>query len=352
MKLQLEKPFEYLKRKDGSPFSPETIRHWYEARAYVLDKLKEVSIGPDSANHLEIVVTSDSPLMLSIVRALALTAHFPNFDDEKDGNRTVITIVSHDRQVFDKLVKEEYLGNLPYHCHCSVFGVRSDQGDTFSDIELTVVEEWNQDDADGALVISEEEVQKFLASKSQEAVYSIDTSKAVIADRIYSVGTLIDNLPAEDIHSPSRYAMALDAFQYRLLDKNTNPLVNPKKWENDPISVKNGLSNVFCADCFDLRMEYLSEKHIEAYSRSEHARWLTEKLIMGFRPLNKLERIRDERMFGANKNNYRKQLKKNPSDPVHVDICTYRDLRRIDPDSMKYDTFLMLAIPLIQYSIR
>lgn len=352
MKKQLEKPFEYLKRKDGTEFTPEIIKHWYEARVYVLDKLKDVVIGPDSSNHLEVVVTSDSPLMLSSVRQLALSSHFANFDDAKEGNRTVITIVSHNSQIFDELVKEEYLGNLPYHCNCLIFGVPSDNKDTYTDIEFKVVEEWDGKKEDGLMVLSDEDAQAFLASKSEEEIYSIDTRKAVIADRIYAVGTLIDNLPAEDIHSPSRYSMALDAFQYLLLKQEVTPLVNPKKWANDLARVKNGLSNISCTDCFETRMKCITPEQNEAYSKSEHARWLTEKLIMGFRPLNKQERIHDERMFGRDRSNYRKQLKKDPSDPVHIDICTYANLRRIDPDSLKYDTFLMLAIPMIQKSIR
>ena len=46
MSKQLEKPFEYLRRKDGTSFPKETVNRWYEARAYVLDKLKDVAIGP------------------------------------------------------------------------------------------------------------------------------------------------------------------------------------------------------------------------------------------------------------------------------------------------------------------
>ena len=350
MKKQLEKPYEYLKRKDGTAFSTEIVKHWYEARVYVLDKLKDVVIGPDSGESLHVVLTSDSSLMLCVARQFALLCHFANFDDSKVGNRTLITIVSQNKQIFEELVMEEYLCNLPYHCNRTLFGTKVENNDNYTDIELEVVEKW--DGKDGAMVLSEEDVKAFLSSKSEEEIYSIDTRKAVIADRIYSVGTLIDNLPAEDIHSPSRYAMALDAFQYRLLREDITPLVNPKKWANDLTRVKNGISNISCTDCFETRMKCITEEQTEAYSKSEHARWLTEKLIMGFRPLTKTERIHDERLFSSDKSNFRKQLKKKASDPVHIDICDYADLRRIDPDSLKYDTFLMLAIPMIQKSIR
>ena len=61
-----ERPLEYMRRRrDGMPYPSEVVRHWYVARAYVLDRLKEVVIGPDSREHLEVVVDGDSPLMLA-----------------------------------------------------------------------------------------------------------------------------------------------------------------------------------------------------------------------------------------------------------------------------------------------
>ena len=85
-----EKPFEYLRRKNGERFSDETIRNWYVARAYVLDRLKDVAICQESGEHLQVVVNGDSPLMLSVARQVALSAHFANFD-ETCPMRSVIT---------------------------------------------------------------------------------------------------------------------------------------------------------------------------------------------------------------------------------------------------------------------
>jgi hypothetical protein len=346
-----EKPFEYLKRKDGSAFSPEIVRHWYEARAYTLDKLKEINIGPESNQHLHAVVTSDSPLMLSVVRQIALLGHYANFDETTGENRTLITLVSHNPLILEELKKEEYLSNLPDYCKYTIFGGEPVNKGSYLDIELEIVEEWHEVQ-ERILIISEEDVKTILSPKTEKEVYSINTSKAVLADRIYVLGTLIDDLPAEDIHCASRYALALDAFEHILQKQEASPLVNPQRWETDQTSVRNGLSSIFCADCFEQRIKCLSENNIEAYSKSEHARWVAEKLIMGFRPLNKQERIHDERLFNADKRNYRKKLKKSPSDPVHLDLLSNAELRRIDPDSMKYDTFLMLAIPKILQRVR
>lgn len=339
MKKQLEQPFEYLKRKDGSAFAPETVKHWYEARAYVLDQLRRVAVGPNSKQHLHAVVTGDSPLMLSVVRQLALSAHYPNYDENTGRNRTVITLVSKNEHIIDELKKEEYLCNLPDFFQC-----------LYIDIELQIVKEWHGEDHD-ALIMSEEDVKAFLSTKNEQEIYWIDTRKAVLADRMYSLGAVIDNLPDEDIHCAGRYILALDVFK-GLLRKRTKPLINEQKWNSDQIRVRNGLSNINSADCYELKAEEIGEENNEAYSISEHNRWVTEKLIMGFRPLNKMERIRDERLFDDAKTRYRNKLKKNPADPAHVDICSYAELRRIDPESLKYDSCLMLAIKYILKRVR
>ena len=89
-----------------------------------------------------------------------------------------------------------------------------------------------------------------------------------------------------------------------------------------------------------------------ALSQSEHERWVVEKLIMGYRPYSDQERFQYESLFGEERKAFRKKLKNNASDPAHVDLCSYRDLRRISPDDLKYDSFLMLAIPKILERVR
>lgn len=352
MKKQLEKPFDYLRRKDGTAFSPDIVKNWYKARVYVLDKLKNDTYAPTTKAHLHVVVTSDTPAMLSVVRQVALIAHFPNFKEMTGQNRSIITIVSKNPQIIENLKKEEYLCNLPMFCKYTLYGHSPVNPDSYIDIELQIVDEWHKDELQDAILMSEEEMESFLQSKQEDKIYSIDTRSAVLTDRIYSLGTLIDNLPAESIHDFKRYGLALDIFRHKPLKEPITPLVNASEWENNAIQVKNKLSNVFSSDCFHLREAYCKDENYEALSISEHSRWVVEKLIMGFRPLNQQERIQDERLFGEEKNQFRSQLKKNPTDPVHIDICSYLDLRRIDPEVLKYDTFLIMAIPMIQNHIR
>lgn len=360
---QLESPFEYLRRKDGSVFETETINNWYKARAFVLDKLKEVAFGVGSKQHLHVVLTGDSPRMLAVVRQIALSAHYVNFDEEaQDGmkNRTVITLVSRRATIIEELQQEEYLCNLPKICKIQINDLKPERADSYVDIELHIVEAWKPDD-NVCIVISEEEVNVFFDSEVAASACKIDTRKAVLASRIYNLGMLIDNLPYEDVHNPHRYALALDSFQYDFLRRKMEPLVDDAQWKGNLNTVKGGLSNIFCSDCFETRAKEMAlsmgglgrrenpwEHYDEALSKSEHARWVADKLIMGYRPLNERERFCEEGLFGKEKYQYRKWLKNSAQDPVHIDLCSYRDLRRIDPESLKYDSFLMLSIPWIK----
>ena len=320
-----EKPFEYLRYKNGDSYSAETINNWYVARAYVLEKLKDVAIGPTSNEYLHAVVKGDSPLMLSAVREVALLAHFANFDETSGSNCSVITLVSDNDNIVEELRKEEFLCNLLDHCKYSVYGSAPINADSYLDVELEVVRTLSAAEKSGLVVeLSDNDADEFLKTARMDDIMSIDTRKAVYVGRIYELGVLIDNLPAEDIHSPRRYKMALDTFEHNFLQKPMTQLIKPERWKADLIQAKNGFSSICCADCFELRargMEQCSNKkkdsdkvwedHIEALSISEHARWVTERLIMGVRFYTKEERIRDERSFGGAKKQYRNRMKKN-----------------------------------------
>lgn len=364
--IEKERPLEYLRHKNGDSYPAETIRNWYVARAYVLDRLKGVAIGSTSNEHLHVVVASDSPLMLSAVREVALLAHFANFDEASGRNRSVITVVSNNDNIVEALKKEEYLCNLLDYCKYSVYGAAPVNTDSFLDVEFEIIRNLSAAEKSGIVVeLSENDADAFLKTARMDDIMSIDTRIAVYVGRIYELGVLIDNLPAEDIHSPRRYKMALDTFEHNFLQKPMTQLIKPERWKADLIQAKNGFSSICCADCFELRargMEQCGNKkkdsdkawedHIEALSISEHARWVTERLIMGVRFYTKEERIRDERSFGGAKKQYRNRMKKNASDPVSIDICSFAELRRINPGDMKYDSFLMLAIPKILERIK
>lgn len=386
MKDYLEKPFEYLRGKDNKIFSSEVVKNWYKARAFVLDRLKDVAFKVDDNNHLHVVLDSDSELMLSVARQVALSAHYINYDEENANEekrrRTVITLVSQkdSNKIISLLKEEKHLCHLLNLCKYTIENKPYNK-DSYIDIEFVIakvlptLDEKNSNE----ILIKEDDIVSFCSSKLEDEICSIDTRKAVYAGRMYDLGTLIENLPAENIHDARRYSLALDVYQFQKLQEPLGKLINKSKWEEKQINVKNGLSNVFCADCFETREKEIKktkdaaiedcqtkekkdtikkenfwEKYNEVLCKSEHARWVVEKLIMGFRPLNEKERLEDETLSANKKRRkkYRDSLKKETSVLAHIDLCSYSDLRRVNPDDMKYDSFLMLAIPKILEKIR
>lgn len=365
----IEKPFEYLRRiGSGELFDRNDVRNWYAARRYVLDKLKDVAFTPDSSEHLHAVVTGDSPQMLAVVRQIALSAHYINFCEDSDyeshRNRTVITIVSKNVEIKSILEREENLCNLPKYCKYTGADNVSLNPESYIDIELQIVPEYDERSERENYVFSDCEFRDFCTRKEEEGIdiYSIDTLNAIYASRIYDIGFRIDNLPAENIHCASRYSMALDTFQYLKLSEDPKPLILSDV-SYGIMTLREILSNIFCADCFDSRrlaieriksgtgekIEKFWEQNNESLSRSEHARWVVEKLIMGYKPLSPQQRYKDECLsYDADKRKkYRRSLKRNAHNPTHIDLCSYNELRRINPDDLKYDSFLMLAIPKI-----
>lgn len=370
--IEKYRPFEFLTHKDGKAFSRETINNWYVARAYVLERLENFTFAPNDCGHLHAVIVGDSPLMLSVLRQVALSAHYINYEEyDMFGvltckNHTVITLVSNKESIVDELKKEEYLCNLLDYCTYSLYGKKENEG-SYIDIELQIVKALSECDTKDAILLKEEDVQKFPCMENK-----IDTRNAVLASRMYNLGEVIGNLPAEDIHCTNRYAQALGKFQHVQMQKKMTSLIDDEKWKDSLTTVKESLSNLFCADCFESRNKGIEkwweeeqkkkeeekdkkirtiddvwEKFNDALSRSEHERWVVEKLIMGYRPFNDQERSRYESLFGEERKAFRKKLKNNSSDPAHIDLCSYRDLRRINPDDLKYDSFLVLAIPAI-----
>lgn len=371
--VKSEMPFEYLRRKEnGEKFSDEIVRNWYFARRYVLDKFAEVKVGfePKSDEHLHVVVDGDSPMMLAVARQVALTAHFVNFMEGNEmaapKNQTVLTIVSCNPHIIAELEKEEYLCNLPKYCKIVNRGVVMENEGYYIDIVIDIVDNYPQNRKESNLIfISEDEVNAFCKGKNKNEICGIDTRMSVFANRIYDLGAELYNIPAEDIHCAERYSLALDVFQHEKLKKDAENMVT-EKWNDLCLCrIKENISNILCSDCFAIRevcMEKICEKnnckserwgrYNEPLSLSEHARWVVEKLIMGYRPLTKSEHYRDECLHVQVKNKdkkkkYRDSLKRIDKDPAHIDLCSYRDLRRINPDDLKFDSFLMLAIPSI-----
>ena len=431
------------------PFASDIIEGWYRARKYVMNLLEKDSfLRNSSQNQAHVVIPYTSKMALFIARQIALVAHFPDFN-EGDGktygpsNHTVITIL-YNRETHPDIIKElrreEYLCNLPDVCKC-VFkdgDYNRDEGKplntySFIDIELELVgfkndksiheRIKNENSNLKSFVISADKIKEIDKSKYENEV---DVTNASRVNMVYNVGADIDNLPPNDTNTVERYGKALLYFCYQQTKDNTR-----EKWrgltkydkESDKaefsyqIKIRNKLSNVFCADCFTMRLKSIFSKddvkrlnkilendkikkelqkhhhlsliakfckkakkdllklthtckrlsdspismedlktlivrnenvlidivgnNLQAMARCEHARWNVEKLILGFSPLTPEEQYEDNRRFGSSRNSYRKSLIQKAH---HIDLCSYHELLRINPQDMKYDCFLMLAM--------
>lgn len=378
-----ERPFELLRRYSGEAFGPGIVKNWYIARKCVDEVLincaeagSETAGGfrpfkPNSGQYLHVVLANDSDRMLAIARQLALMCHFFNFREEGDDGRpacrTVLTIVSADPDIKSRLCCEEWLCNLPRYCRYSEEGKETENPDSYIDIEIKVASKIPPEQpSEVRFVFTAEAVDEYFdnVANDDDSVFTIDTRIANFTGRMYNIGEAIDNLEAVNIHDAKRYDLALDVFQHVKLAQILAPMFGREA--ADQCSLKEALSNIFCSDCFLAKSkvvkqlsadEKCSEKEIwirynETISRSEHSRWIVEKLIMGYRPLNDEEQQREailkvEANGNAKLSDYWRRLKRNSQDPAHVDLRSYRDLRRIHPASMKYDSFLNLAIPKI-----
>lgn len=338
--------FKYLNKKDGTIINDDVKKSWYEARAYVLHNLPawedKEGIDKDSSKHLEFVIGGTSALMLSVVRQIALSAHYTNFNGADGSNATVISILCGNNEkemIEDRLRSEECVANLYDSC-----------SESFVDIKIKLVD--NDFENEGAIRITEDAVKDYIETLNDN-IYSIDTRKAQYVNMVYNTGCEINNLPPDDPNTAERYNIALDVFCYqqsaeqRMAYWNDCAKVDDTMGEVNQFDIRNKLSNVFCADCLDSRFREVKGSVVDnlgIIAKCEHSRWIVEKLILGFAPFSKEDMYKDEELFGKERQAFRKAQKKAFK---HIDLCSYRDLKRLSPEDMKYDCFLMLAIPHI-----
>lgn len=343
--------FKYLNKKDGTPISDDVKKCWYEARAYVLHNLpvweSKEGIGKNSSKNLEFVIEGSSTLMLSVVRQIALSAHYTNFKDTDGSNATIISIPcdNSEKEMIEKCLRsEECVANLYDLCNKK-----------FVDINIKLVD--NDFENENAIHITEDDVKKYIKAQN-DSIYSIDTRKAQYVNMVYNTGCEINNLPPDDPNTVDRYNIALDVFCYlqsaeqRKAYWNDCAKGNETTGEVNQFDIRNKLSNVFCADCFDSRIREIKGSvadNLEIIARCEHSRWVVEKLILGFAPFSKEDMYKDEELFGKERQAFRKAQKKAFK---HIDLCSYQDLKRLSPEDMKYDCFLMLAIPHILSEVK
>ncbi|MDE7088873.1 MAG: hypothetical protein K2O54_02020, partial [Prevotella sp.] len=370
----------------------------YIARHIIMDRLEKTldgdGISPSSNKYVHLICTAADPLMLNIARQAALLCHFPNFDEEKAECRTRITILSPDtgsekelRKLYDRLSSESIFGNLLTECQwsMSVYGkpisFESEKKNTFIDVEIEVVgfEDASTDGYWSDFHPDKEEITTIIAypgsisdknlttmrrichqvhiadGEYREVPMAVDMRMARRVNIVYRKGTGDRNIFNDNPKDAKAYSKLLRQLVGKIPRK-----VEIESWENSGLPEINQSSNLCCSDCFPyyLRSVMTSDgqepvkpliDNIAALSRAEHARWNVEKLIMGFRSLTPKEILKDELLTGSAKSEYRKRLK---SEKIHIDLCPMHRLVCIDPESLKYASFIILAIPAILDSLK
>lgn len=363
----MEKYFEDLLRDWGLDDAERD--NWYKARHFVqnvMPPLEGEGIAPRASGNVHVVIEdADNPLMQAVARQICLMAHYPNFNEDTGENRTLITLCSENSLgTYERMRKEKVLGNLLDFCCCYIAPDIKTTDRIPLDIELEFLDS-NPYSEDEAKFITLADVDNGTVGLDT-ANAKIDVTMGMLVNMVYNTGAEIDNLPATDNANIGRYSTALNVFCYKL---KKDMICN--KW-CECGDVRNKLSSVFCADCFEARIrglldtkkktlsEYIlhdlgkvmkeicKEENINALARCEHSRWNVEKLIMGFSPLQECDWFELENCFGKERNDKIKTLKKKYC--KHIDLCSYRNLKRVNPVDIKYDYFLMLAMPQIMRS--
>lgn len=399
--LQLLRPVTH-----SGTFAASTVSNWYAGREFILRAMESNSsfgangVAANDFGGIHVTAAGTSSLVMAALRQLALSAHFLNYEEDTHANRTVITLLynrTRHPDIVGLLRAEENLCHLPDYCKITLrsgddtsVAPQVINGDSYLDVELDLVGFPSDDFSAFTEIrpqITAEAIEEFVQANPIDQ--SVDTSMARYINMVYNVGADIDNLPPYDPNNVSNYTIALNYFAFQQKKKEADKCWGPLPVAADEermrdngyqLQLRNRLSNVACSDCIALRLKSiirpsdrallgmdtrsipdaealtqvlnrkqrkvmkLLQRDFAVLARSEHLRWCTEKLILGFRPFSDRDLLEDSRHFGDDRKAFRRSLKPQFK---HVNLCSYRDLRRIDPANMKTDCFLMMAMPEI-----
>lgn len=190
---------------------------------------------------------------------------------------------------------------------------------------------------------------------------------------------LINMLATADSQKESKYAkirpfgMMTECYDDTLIDEEYGKLIHgsfsskngklPSAQERDELwenaSTAGKWSSIYCANMLYTKLRFIGcskesstediKKAVETYSddiiRTEHNRWNTEKLLVGFRPLYETElamllQARNKEVFDQLKKDFKKNM-------AHLDICSNDQLKSFDAETIEYDKIVNLFLPEI-----
>lgn len=190
---------------------------------------------------------------------------------------------------------------------------------------------------------------------------AFDNSMAKLLHFLYANGKIGNkNLTTDDYN----FVAVQDISSYEKIDVGFVRKVN-NLWNQ--LGIVDKLSNIDMVDSIPMKLRSLgvsrddlgsfNEKLMEAdtlelMAKAEHTRWLTERLTMGFRPLDDNDaewRIFFKTSLTAEERTKAKNFKKAKS-RAHLDICSNTMLKEVDPGVHHNDIYVLCHIPqLLNY---
>lgn len=346
-------------------------------------------IDPNSENCLHVVIYGNDDLLLYVARQIALLCHFPNFDDATGKNRSLITFVIPNMEDLDETVKrfQDITGKLlTLGAYWDSRVVTPDSYEikesskvqnSFLDFEFSFValdnisffdylelNPINKKNVVRSLIynggLEGDNLREYfgkrifdIKSKSINLSFlqKVDVRRAKLVNVIYDYSS---GLNMEQVNDIEKFYPIIEEYikcSWKTIDSAWNELA--KKGKSKELM----LSNIFCADCFDVRLNCLSKdgindkdisnllkQHRGKLAKSEHARWNVEKYILGYRHYNEKEEVQYGNMSDEERKQYCSEKKANG---IHVDLCSYTKLERRRIVDKNYDYFLILAMDKI-----
>lgn len=361
-------------------------------------------ITKESPKHVHLIIIGTNELASSIAVNAAHILHFPNYKDGNFNTCSHITFIDNQINNFSKLFRSQYrnLFNLsrwreiegvdcldsskgwndslagedsPYR-HLGDSNFMDIQwefisGDVYDDTIQTYLKQCSLNEGEITTIALCFESSELNASVCLALPVEIcKTANQILVRQKESETTvsLIQNLPYRDCVKP--FGMMSECYNENLISDKYGKLINAlycgisdltktneiqQAW--DTCSITDKWSSIYCANMLytklrslGLSIDKFNKEELNAMlansdiqddiQATEHNRWNTEKLLLGFSSLSDEEQSEFRKLLYDKK--VLKQKKKGlaRSDMKHLDICSNEVLKEIDPDVVYYDNIV------------
>lgn len=312
---------------------------------------RKETISPDDEEYVHLVLVGATQMAFSLGLTAAHTAHYPNYITK--GKRTKITLIDRKVGLYRDFLLSHYesLFRLSRHDDCI-----PPKDFDFMDLEWQFIEA----DIDSPNV--RESLKTWAQDKGQmlTIAYCFDDIKANLSAALYAPDEVMTAQIPLLVYQPTHDALAAWTQQFTRY-KNIYPFgmrqdcydktlrqriqwamaaneayednavkLNPKRirkgWHDLKLAIQ--FSNMYSANYSYAVLRHVDKKY---HAELEHQRWLTERLLLGYKAMDKKERIRIEQLPEAEKWKEMERL-----DPyfLHPNIQPFNELT---PESVHKD---------------